>query len=226
MVLGFFASLRAALYGEQQKEVKTLRRKHKKTKRDSKKPKLGILEKVQEVGPERFLSPARGLTEDEGSEASDEILDTKVKVKYFQDFDELIDIQPGSLTFGGNNSSKIPGVWNNPDNPPDLFGQLRPPGENDASHSGRGPGRVVSPGDKRPTLPGGFGVPGKTGTGALKRSDLGTIPLDMPGTMSSSASHYNPEAKFRLHSKPSDRTSEGFIGTLTTMFFGRKGGLL
>ena len=223
MVLGFFASLRAALYGEQQKEVKTLRRKHKKTKRDSKKPKLGILEKVQEVGPERFLSPARGLTEDEGSEVgSDEILDTKVKVKYFQDFDELIDIQPGSLTLGsGGTRSSGGGVWN-----PDLFGELRPPGEN-ANQSGRGPGRVVSPGDKRPTLPGGFGVPGKTGTGALKRSDLGTIPLDLPGAMSSiSGSGYNPEAKFRLHSRPDDRTSEGFIGTLTTMFFGRKGGLL
>merc|ERR1712150_414046 len=157
---------------------------------------------------------------------SDEILDTKVKVKYFQDFDELIDIQPGSLTFGSTGTgsrSKIPGVWN-----PDLFGELRPPGEN-ASQSGRGPGRVVSPGDKRPTLPGGFGVPGKTGTGALKRSDLGTVPLDMAaGTMSTSisGSGYNPEAKFRLHSKPDDRSSEGFIGTLTTMFFGRKGGLL
>ena len=62
---------------EQQKEVKTLRRKHKKVKVKTKK--LGILEKVQEVGPERFLSPGR-LTEDE-SESDD--LD---KVKYFQDF--------------------------------------------------------------------------------------------------------------------------------------------
>ena len=188
MVLGFFASLRAALYGEQQKEVKTLRRKHKKVKVKTKK--LGILEKVQEVGPERFLSPGR-LTEDE-SEGSDDL----DKVKYFQDFDELIDIQPGSLTL---NSKGIRHV------DPDLFGELRPP-----DPQSKAPG----PGTKRPMLPGGFGVPGKTGTGALTRPDLGTIP--------STTVLYDKNS--RLHSKPSEDNS--FIGTLTSIFFGRKGGLL
>ena len=208
MVLGFFASLRAALYGEQQKEVKTLRRKHKKGKGATKK--LGILEKVQEVGPERFLSPGR-LTEEECSEADDASESGsgsgKAKVKYFYDCDELIDIQPGSLTLNTKGSKFMVA--------PDLYGELRPPDPNSSEMSGRGPGRIVSPGDKRPTLPGGFGVPGKTGTGALLRQDLGTIPVTSSGS--------NKE-EMRLHSRPSEDV--GFIGTLTTMFFGRKGGLL
>ena len=93
---------------------------------------------------------------------------------------------------------------------------LQPPDERpEPGMSGRGPGRILSPGDKRPNLPAAFGVPGKTGTGALKRPDLGSI----PGASSSLVS--NAE---RLQIKPSDDNS--FIGSLTSMFFGRKGGYL
>ena len=81
--------------------------------------------------------------------------------------------------------------------------------------SGRGPGRILSPGDKRPSLPVAYGVPGKTGTGALQRPDLGSIP-GMPSRLDSNAE--------RLQIKPSEDIS--FIGNLTTMFFGRKGGYL
>ena len=74
----------------------------------------------------------------------------------------------------------------------------------------------MSPGDKRPTFPSvAYGVPGKTGTGALKRTDLGSIPGDKSRLVS------NVD---RLQLKPSEDTS--FIGSLTSMFFGRKGGLL
>ena len=195
-VLGFFASLRTALYGEQQKEVMTLTKKHKKSKK-----KLGILKKVQEVGPERFLSPAP-LTEEEGSEVEEPITNLN------QDWDELEDIRPGTLTISrGIKSTKAE---------KDLFGELRPPDPRGESQSGRGPGRIVSPGDKRPGFPSAFGVPGKTGTGALKRSDLGSVPTTSGASLINNAE--------RLKSKPSEDNS--FIGSLASMFFGRKGGLL
>jgi len=192
-VLGFFASLRTALYGEQPKEVKIMRKSTKKSK------KLGILQKVQEVGPERFLSPAPLEEESEVSEADEPI----VKSLIDPDFDELEDITPGLLTISR-------GIRAKPSS--DLFGELRAPSD-EVTPQGRGPGRIVSPGDKRPNLPGGYGVPGKTGTGALQRSDLGSIPT----------TNYN-DYHARMHMKPADNNS--FIGTLTTMFFGRKGGLL
>ena len=195
-VLGFFASLRTALYGEQQKEVKHIR----KSKKNQKK--LGILQKVQEVGPERFLSPAPLEEESEVSELEDSV-EPLVKSFHENDFDELEDITPGLLTISRGIKPK-PTL--------DLFGELKAP--TDEMPKGRGPGRIVSPGDKRPNLPGGYGVPGKTGTGALQRSDLGSIP-----TSSMSLIHEQ-----RMHMKPADEHS--FIGTLTTMFFGRKGGLL
>lgn len=196
-VLGFFASLRTALYGEQQKEVMTLKKKARKSKA---RKKLGILEKVQEVGPERFLSPAP-------LEEESEIEESEV-VPLNQDWDELIDIKPGTLTVSrGMRATR---------HETDLFGELKPPDRPQQGLSGRGPGRILSPGDKRPSLPVvGYGVPGKTGTGALQRPDLGSI----PGVSSRLVS--NAE---RLQLKPSDDTS--FIGSLTSMFFGRKGGLL
>ena len=81
-----------------------------------------------------------------------------------------------------------------------------------ATVGGRGPGRVISPSEKRPNLPGmGYGVPGQPGTGAL-RTDLGFVP-----TTSASVNRY-----YRAQSEP-DETS--FIGSIAQMFFGRKGGL-
>jgi hypothetical protein len=65
-VQGFFASLRSALYGEQQKEVQAqiLRSKRKKKKTFAKR--LGILEKVEEAGIERFLSASPAPSSLEG----------------------------------------------------------------------------------------------------------------------------------------------------------------
>ena len=59
-----------------------------------------------------------------------------------------------------------------------------------------------------------YGVPGKTGTGALQRTDLGSVP--------SLVHNYKDD---RLQVKPCSDDHTGFIGTLTNMFFGRKGGL-
>ena len=84
---------------------------------------------------------------------------------------------------------------------------------------GRGPGRVISgPGEKRPQLSAGFGVPGHPGTGALARqldgsrsvlrSDLGSVPATTAGSVA----------------VPTDE--RGFIGNIASVFFGgRKGGL-
>ena len=102
-----FFSLRTALYGEQQKEVMTLKKKARKGKKGQKK--LGILEKVQEVGPERFLSPAP-------LEEESEVEDCEVQ-PLNQDWDELIDIKPGTLTVSrGMRATR---------HESDLFGELK-----------------------------------------------------------------------------------------------------
>ena len=106
-LLFFFFSLRTALYGEQQKEVMTLKKKARKSKKGQKK--LGILEKVQEVGPERFLSPAP-------LEEESEVEDCEVQ-PLNQDWDELIDIKPGTLTVSrGMRATR---------HESDLFGELK-----------------------------------------------------------------------------------------------------
>ena len=95
------------MYGEQQKEVMTLKKKARKSKKGQKK--LGILEKVQEVGPERFLSPAP-------LEEESEVEDCEVQ-PLNQDWDELIDIKPGTLTVSrGMRATR---------HESDLFGELK-----------------------------------------------------------------------------------------------------
>ena len=74
---------------------------------------------------------------------------------------------------------------------------------------------ILSPGERRPTqLQGALGVPGQPGTGALLiRPDLGSIPD-------------KPEVGIgRQRSSVGERKQIGFIGSIASMFFGRKGGL-
>ena len=210
-VLGFFASLRTALYGEQQKEAQmTIRRK----KGKSVSKKLGILEKVEEVGVENLLSaspnPYMSSRESSVSRTSSD-----------WGLDELEDIQPGSLTLStsdtiGQLNAPSFSLYGRPSLSPGDLGRL-PPNEETGRYlgggavmGGRGPGRVISsPGEKRPPqLMGALGVPGTPGTGALShpvgiRPDLGSVP------------------GMKQHEE-----SAGFIGSITGMFFGRKGGLL
>ena len=93
---------------------------------------------------------------------------------------------------------------------------------------GRGPGRVISPGEKRPYVrEGTLGIPGHPGTGALAgtlvRPDLGCVPSSSAKGMHTNVCITNEggsEYPFK------NGTEEGgFIGKLTSMFFGRKGGL-
>ena len=86
---------------------------------------------------------------------------------------------------------------------------------------GRGPGRVISggPGEKRPQLWAGLGVPGHPGTGALAqqldgpgrsavRPDLGSVPSTTSGTGALTTDE------------------RGIIGNIASVFFGgKKGGL-
>ena len=233
IVGGFFSSLKAALYGEQQKEVQQIRQK---SLRRKKKPKrFGILEKVEEVGVENILgaSPAPPVWSRDSSEELSDFDSRFLPNLTTEDKDELEDIQPGSLTMSGAPGihSKSPdptigqltapsfSMYGRPSMSPGDFGQI-PSGTFDPSGStlmagslgtgalvgGRGPGRVItSPGEKRPQLMGALGVPGTPGTGALRlRPDLGSVPV----------------------TKGQDPDSSGFIGNITSMFFGRKGGLL
>jgi hypothetical protein len=244
-VSGFFSSLRAALYGEQQKEVQAQILRQKRKKRKPVMKRLGILEKVEEVGIERFMSasPAPSSLDEERNEKFWASLSSEKSGKYKPDLlsDELEEIEPGTLTVsrsdGTTNNEKLlektikPKKPSNKDSP--VAGQLKAPtftvlaptslslnevgklpsdyqagvhpGVVGSAVGGRGPGRVISPSEKR------IGVPGQPGTGAL-RTDLGFVPVT-----SASANRF-----YRAQSE-SDQTS--FIGSIAQMFFGRKGGL-
>jgi len=157
------------------------------------------------------------------------------------DFDELEDIQPGFLTITESTEpprnpeeytklwigqltvpslsatgrpslqtkelGKLPATDHNPNPPSQLYNM-----------GGRGPGRIVSPGEVRPNQISGLGVPGQPGTGALgkaigsERHDLGTI----PGAQEDRAEYYQENRGIPQ--------SSSFIGSFTNMFFGRKGG--
>lgn len=224
-------------------------------KRKKRKPvmkRLGILEKVEEVGIERFMSssPAPSSIDEERSDNFWANLAKEQASKHKPDLlsDELEEIEPGTLTVsrGATNTKSLgdkkPKQTSKKDSP--VAGQLKPPSFNvyagpnlspselgklplvmDSDYragfppvipgavvGGRGPGRVISPCEKRPNLPGmGLGIPGQPGTGAL-RTDLGFVPVT-----SASVNRY-----YRAQSEPEETS---FIGSIAQMFFGRKGGL-
>ena len=267
LVYSFFSSLKSALYGEQQKEAKTLiRKKHKKYKQKQFK-RLGILEKVEEVGVENLFSnnnkPANTSSSNYYMSGSKTHRNLKFYGNGTNDGDDtsccedLEDIEPGSLTVGTRDSSGVPMY------PENEVGQLMAPSfatsgrpslnrddlgrvpcaPKEASANphtsrynalggggtigGRGPGRVIAPGEKRPTLQGALGVPGQPGTGALTgslvRPDLGYVPSssvrEKPLGNGAGGDNYN---QYPFQNVGDDG---GFVGNLTSMFFGRKGGL-
>jgi len=159
------------------------------------------------------------------------------------DFDELEDITPGFLTLSKSTEPPRDSVeytkqWIGQLTVPSFSAtgrpslqkrelgkipltdhNLKPPSEL-CNMGGRGPGRIVSPGEMRPNQMSGLGVPGHPGTGALgqaigsKRNDLGTI----PGINSQ-------EDQFEYFQENRGiPQSSSFIGSFTNMFFGRKGG--
>ena len=125
---------------------------------------------------------------------------------------------------------------------------------------GRGPGRIMAPGEIKPHHLSGLGVPAHPGSGAVRhraaanrrstrRKDLGTIPgfrhrtQVEPSTaaqpqfnntpFSTTAAYYSTPARYDFNgggrnepSPPSSANHEGFIGSVASMFFGRKGGYL
>ena len=270
LVYGFFASLKNALYGEQQKEAKTLIRKRRKKDKKRQFKRLGILEKVEEVGVENLLSnhPSGNDSPFSGKSSNYYISGSQThrNLSYYasddQDADdaswkdELEDIEPGSLTIcAGEGKEPLPiadytvGQLSAPSysvngrpslNPNELGHVPSTPGGDRYSNTnrydalgggraigGRGPGRVISPGEKRPTLRGPLGVPGHPGTGALTgslvRPDLGYVPTTSAKQMhiSSGVGAENvTEYPFQTGIEEG-----GFIGSITSMFFGRKGGL-
>ena len=147
------------------------------------------------------------------------------------DFDELQDITPGLLTLTGEaprDPQAYTEQWIGQLSVPSLSAIGRPsfqelgkvPTHEEASGAaqasprlgGRGPGRVLSPGEIRS---GGLGVPGRPGTGALgaKRLDLGTI----PGASPVEEGGLGPGSRGMVQ-------SSSFVGSITNIFFGRKGG--
>jgi hypothetical protein len=132
-VFGFFSSLRAALYGEQQKEAQAQILRQKRKKRKPAMKRLGILEKVEEVGVERFMSasPAPSSVDEERNEKFWASLSSQKMSKYKPDLisDELEEIEPGTLTVprGGTRAtpekkSRVSARKTSP-----VAGQLKPP---------------------------------------------------------------------------------------------------
>jgi len=159
------------------------------------------------------------------------------------DFDELEDITPGFLTLNKStepprDSAEYTKQWIGQLTVPSFSATGRPslqkrefgkipltdhnlkPSSELCNMGGRGPGRIVSPGEVRPNQMSGLGVPGHPGTGALgqaigpKRNDLGTIP---------GINGHEDQYECFQENRGIPQSSS-FIGSFTNMFFGRKGG--
>ncbi len=242
IVVGFFSALKAALYGEQQKEAQsTLRRQHHRksiSKRGGLK-KFGILERVEEVGVENLLS-ASPLPDSGSSRGS--------SISRVNSYDELEAILPGSLTVNtGRDVSVRPKhqslTIHQEDERSATVGQLQPPtfsmfgrpsldpralgslpptvgslggiGGSGAVMGGRGPGRMmgmVGPGERKPAMPAGA---------------LG-VPAT-PGTGAISRGVRTDLGSVPIVAVTTEEEKQqpaGFIGSIANVFFGRKGGLL
>jgi len=169
------------------------------------------------------------------------------------DFDELEDIEPGSLTV-----SRIEGDWNRAGTFTKAWvGQLTVPSLTSAgrpsltSHQlgsvpsqatesvskigvpgalscmgGRGPGRIAPPGQIRPHHLSGLGIPGHAGTGAVGQA-VGDRRRDLgtiPGGHFSSDPGYQRGQYLSTEDQNMPR-SNSFMGSISSMF-GRKGGYL
>ena len=231
-VSSFISSLKAAIYGQQRKETRS-----KQLKQD-KKYMLDRIDEDKEGTPQSL--PPLSVVENKRFDKSGSLSDFDVRyLGVLDDFDELEDIKPGLLTISQTQEADVPLETQDPhEYTKNWIGQLSVPcmsavgrpslakkelGKIPAStenfsntvgtiggFGGRGPGRVVSPGEIRPYSSGlGLGVPGHPGTGAVMnaletpRPDLGTVPCSMD---------------------PNRNSSDSFIGSITNILFSRKGG--
>ena len=159
------------------------------------------------------------------------------------DFDELEDIRPGLLTLTKSMESprdpeEYTKQWIGQLSVPSLSATGRPslqkaelgkiPESDPASQRSNVLGSFGGRGPGRPGGQGALGVPGRPGAGALaqalgsQRADLGTVPGGgvSPGLeLELSRNNYSVKTTSRgLHQ------SDSFVGSFTSMFFGRKGG--
>merc|ERR1712172_376349 len=202
IVYGFFHSLKTAIYGQQRKEHRQSKRERRMQDKRHKLRIMEAVEEVgvenilsEKEGTPLSMPSLSGASMSSGNKPSSKKKGPPIPMG-LSDFDALKDITPGTLTL----TSEAP---RDPmDYTEEWIGQLtvpsfsslgRPslnsvelgkvPAHEEVPHGpsfasarlgGRGPGRIVGPGESRPLL----GVPGRPGTGALgaKRGDLGTIP--------------------------------------------------
>lgn len=256
IVYSFFNSLKTAIYGEQRRERRQSKRQ---LRMEDKRHKLRILEAVEEAGVDNMFGDKEGtpMSMPGLSSASESMIDHKEKssknsraqppmmglsdfdARYLgalDDFDELKDITPGTLTLTGEaprDPMDYTQEWIGQLTVPSFSSLGRPslntvelgkvppheeapePAFSSPRVGGRGPGRIVSPAGE---VRAGLGVPRRPGTGALggKRLDLGTIPGTSTDT---SLEPVQPEGRGMVQSK-------SFVGSIANMFFGRKGGYL
>ena len=244
-VASFFSSLKAAIYGQQRKQHRTTKF-HKKM--EEKRNKLGIMEALEEDGEKGekegtpMSLPALSTVEKPKSSRSSSAgpeqwsdFDARY-LGVLDDFDELEEIRPGLLTLSQSTGaprdpSEYTKQWIGQLSVPSLsatgrpslhkaeFGKL-PRGDETGlrsdilcSFGGRGPGR---PGGQ-----GALGVPGRPGAGAVaqalgaQRGDLGKVPGNLSAEM---------DLELSRSSTGDIPQSASFMGSLTNMFFGRKGG--
>ena len=253
IVYSFFSSLKNAIYGQQRREHRHGKQRLRMGDKRHKLRIMEAVEEVgvENMFMDKEDTP---MSMPELSEASMPRTQTKKPVPQvtvglgdfdarflgaLDDFDELKDITPGMLTLTGEaprDPLEYTEQWIGQLTVPSFSSAGRPslqcgelgrvptPGEAPSSPvcggprlGGRGPGRIVSPGEARRGV--GLGVPGRPGTGALGgcRQDLGTI----PGAHSPQARDMEGELG------PGSRgmvQSNSFVGSITNMFFGRKGG--
>uniref|UniRef100_A0A0K2UZG7 Trafficking kinesinbinding protein miltlike [Bombus terrestris] n=1 Tax=Lepeophtheirus salmonis TaxID=72036 RepID=A0A0K2UZG7_LEPSM len=220
-VSSIFASLKASFYGNSsRKPSKNIRNSILKGGVQKKRRGFGILKKVEEVGLDNLLSHSSSVSS----------LFTEFEEIRLGDCDELKDIIPGSITLRhrpGSSNSREESF-----SPPplesiqatDLSGVLVPPSFTTYGRPSlnraelgtvpdldeHGPGIMLH----RDNLNVGYlGVPGIPGTDALQkiRPDLGSVPENL--------------SPITLENR-SMKNSSSVMGNITTMFFGRKGGLL
>merc|ERR1719219_1564850 len=250
-VASFFSSLKAAIYGQQRKQHRTAKFQR---KMEEKRNKLGIMEALEETGfdlesegkGEKETTPMslpplstveKTKSARSGSAGPEKWSDFDVRyLGVLDDFDELEEIRPGLLTLTKSMESprdpeEYTKQWIGQLSVPSLSATGRPslqraelgkiPDSDPASlrsnilcsFGGRGPGR---PGGQ-----GALGVPGRPGAGALaealgsQRADLGTVPgLELSQNKNQDVRNTSSD----IHQ------SASFMGSFTSMFFGRKGG--
>ena len=234
---------------KEQIRTNSLKRQRANKKKGGRPMKFGILEKVEEVGVENLMGTAAGSPAPTAALSGESLASSsRASSLCRSDSSDLpledleknsgdgltwnSETRRGRRSFVGQLSAPSFSVYGRPSLNPGDFGSV-PTMEDDTIFKiptaaagvqvvgGRGPGRAISggPGEKRPQLWAGLGVPGHPGTGALAqqlegpgrssmRPDLGSVPSTSAGTGAVATDE------------------RGIIGNIASVFLsGKKGGL-